>query len=411
MLFVLLFSAFAQAVDLDARLAGYVTEFNLKPLRDLPPARLELRRLGQMLFMDRMLSGNKNIACLDCHDPRLLTHDGLPLSLGEGAVFPPGQAGRRLQGEGIVLARNSPALFNVGLLDDLLWDGRVALHNGVLTTPVPLPPEVRATVTSALSAQALLPIVDRAEMRGQEGTNPIADAATEEEAWSRVLRRLLGLRHYQSAFAVAFPGVTSFNIGHVGEALAAFQSGQFHFNDTPFDRWLEGDRSALTVEQKIGMDVFFKAQCGTCHQGENLTNMNFVNVGVPQIGPGKKDGDDLGRQLIAPEEMAPWGFRVPPLRNVAVTAPYMHNGVFATLDEVVNHFNDVRASLTGFRWELALPNYNGPLAGHDHSRDEQRLATMPPDLPLRLNLSEREKKSLVEFLRTALTDVRLQTQQ
>ena len=168
---------------------------------------------------------------------------------------------------------------------------------------------------------------------------------------------------------------------------------------------------ALSREQKIGMDVFFRAQCGTCHQGENLTDMEFINIGVPQIGPGKRHGDDLGRQLVAPEEMAPWGFRVAPLRNVALTAPYMHNGVFATLEEVVEHYNDVRASLTGFRWQLALPNYNGPLADHDHSRDEQRLTTMASDLPLRLNLSEDEKKSLVEFLKTALTDVRLQTTQ
>ncbi len=70
--FLFLALTLAHADDLEARLQGYVTEFNLKPLRDVPRERLELRRLGQMLFMDRMLSGNKNIACLDCHDPRLI---------------------------------------------------------------------------------------------------------------------------------------------------------------------------------------------------------------------------------------------------------------------------------------------------------------------------------------------------
>ncbi len=293
------------------------------------------------------------------------------------------------------------------MLDSLFLDGRVSLKDGVLRTPAPLPAAVRATVTSALAAQALFPLVDFQEMRGQPGTNPIADAATDEEAWTLILKRILNLRHYQAAFAAAYPGVATYNIGHVGEALAAFQSGQFHFNDTPFDRWLKGDRNALSPEQKSGMDVFFQAKCGTCHQGENLTDMEFINIGIPHIGPGKKDGDDLGRALVAPEENSPWGFRVSPLRNVALTAPYMHNGVFATLEKVVEHYTDVRASLTGFSWQLALPNYRVPLADHNHARDEERLATMADDLPLLLQLTEEDKKLLVIFLRTALTDVRL----
>ncbi len=405
---LLLVASIVHASDLDTRLEGYITEFKLQPLRDLPKASPELRRLGQMLFMDRLLSGNRNISCMECHDPRLMTHDGLPLSLGEGAIFADGRTGPRFQGDGHILPRNAPALFNVGVLDSLFWDGRVSLIDGHLTTPVELPSDVRATIDSALAAQALFPLVDHQEMRGQPGTNEIADALSESEAWSLIMKRLMNTNHYPRALKAAFPTATSFNIGHVGVALAAFQIGQFHMNDTPFDRWLKGEKSALTPVQKKGMDVFFdKGKCGTCHLGENLTDMEFINVGIPSIGPGKKDGDDLGRFLIAPEENSPWGFRVPPLRNVGVTAPYMHNGVYTTLAEVVEHYDDVAASLTRFQWKLVLPNYTTPLRDHDHSQDQQRLATMAEDLPLQLHFTEEEEEALVEFLQTGLTDFRL----
>lgn len=405
--FVLLLAmSLAHANDIDGRLESYVQAFNLKPLRGLPQASLEQRRLGQMLFMERLLSGNRNISCMECHHPRLNTADGLPLSLGEGATFPSGEI-VRVQSEGHVLARNSHALLNVGVLDSLFWDGRVSLINGKLKTPVELPAKVRATITSALAAQALFPLVDFMEMRGQPETNDIANAATEAEAWDLLMKRLMATAHYQRAFKSAYPDVTEFNIGHVGEAIAAFQVGQFHFNDTPFDRWLKGDKSALTPVQKKGMDVFFdKGKCGNCHFGENLTNMEFVNVGVPNIGPGKQDGDDLGRFLVAPEEKTPWGFRVAPLRNIGLTAPYMHNGVYASLDEVIEHYVDVTGSLIRFEWKLDIPNYNFPLAGHDHSKDHERIAKLAQNLNLKLELTDEEKESLLQFLKHGLTDIR-----
>lgn len=404
--FLISFSAFAQT-DIDARLDGYVKEFGLKPLRDIPTETKELRQLGHMLFTERLLSGNKNISCMECHSPMINTHDGLPLSLGEGAQGIQGSSTPRTQRSGHMLARNSPALLNLGVQDIMFWDGRVSFDpvTKTLTTPeVALRSDIQGTLTNALAAQALFPMVDAQEMKGAPGTNEIADAKDNHEAWDLLVARLMKETRYQEAFAAAFPN-QKINIGHVGEAMAAFFRTQFHFNDTPYDRYLKGDRKALSEIQKQGMDIFFdKGKCGSCHSGENLTNNKFANIGIPQIGPGKSNGDDLGRGEFATGVDTQWAFKVPPLRNVSVTAPYMHNGSFKTVAQIIEHYDDVEASLTGYQLVNNLTNYSEVIKDHDHSRDLERLATLSKDLTPKLNFLEEEEKALAEFVNGALTD-------
>lgn len=401
------FSSLAQT-PVDDQLARYVEQFGLKPLRDLPPEPQSLQDLGHMLFSERRLSGNQNISCMECHSPAVNTHDGLPLSLGEGADGIQGTpVGPRMQRTGHILPRNSPALINLGTQDILFWDGRVSFDpmTGGLSTPeANLRDDIRKTLKSALAAQALFPMADFKEMRGAPGTNEIADAKDNHAAWDLLVARLLALPRYQAAFAAAFPG-EQINIGHVGEALASFFRANFHYNDTPFDRYLRGDRSALTEVQKKGMDVFFnKGKCGNCHSGENLTNGKFANIGVPQIGPGKNHGDDLGRGEVDPRPENQWAFKVPALRNVSVTAPYMHDGAFKTIAQVIEHYDDVRAGLEEYKLVNNLTNYVEAIADHDHSRDAERLAVLSKDLVPKLNFAEEEEKALAEFLNGALTD-------
>lgn len=396
--------------NVDQRLAGYIQEFNLKTLTAPAARKQKLFIIGRNLFHEKGLSGNNNIRCLDCHHPRVGTHDGLPLSVGEGSFGLQLETSLRMQGTGLVLARNTPALFNLHNVNVMFWDGRVELNpeTGVFSTPVPLRPEVAQTLKSALAAQAIFPIVDHAEMRGQKGTNPIADAKDEHEAWDLIVQKVINLPGYREAFAEVYPGKT-INIGHFGEALAEFQGQAFFFANTPYDKYIQGNLEALTPKQKLGMDVFFnKGKCGDCHNGEHLSAMDFDGVGGPQIGPGKTDGDDYGRFLVDNDESSKYAFRVPPMRNVALTAPYFHNGAFATLEEVVEHYDDIKASLESFKLMTKLENYIAPLKDHDHSTNEARYVNLPEDLPLKLNLTEEEEEALVEFMRTGLTDERLQ---
>jgi cytochrome c peroxidase len=267
--------------------------------------------------------------------------------------------------------------------------------------------DIANTLKSALAAQAIFPLVDHDEMRGQKGSNPIANAKDEHEAWDLLVEKILQIKDYKKLFEEVFPD-EKINIGHFGEALAEFQSHNFFFSDTPYDRYIKGDKSALTLNQKKGMDVFFnKGKCGDCHQGEHLSLFDFDNVAAPQIGPGKDKGDDYGRYQWDNDENSRYGFRVTPLRNVALTAPYFHSGSLKTIEDVVEHYNDIKKSLDGYKISGQLENYVTPLKDHNHQTNELRLSLLPEDLPLKLNLSQEEKNNLVDFLKFGLTDLRL----
>lgn len=407
--FVCFFSTNLFAQTIDEKLSGYIREFSLTALTPPSPRKEKLFIIGRRLFHERGLSGNNNIRCEDCHHPRVMTHDGLPLSVGEGSTGIQAGTNLRLQGTGKILARNTPALFNLHQVHVMFWDGRVEFNpeTKAFSTPIPLRPDVAATLTSALAAQAIFPLVDHAEMRGQKGSNPIADAVDEYEAWDLIVEKVLLIQGYKELFAEVYPN-QKINIGHFGEALAEFQSQAFFFADTPYDRYIKGEVEALTPKQKLGMDVFFyKGRCGDCHNGEHLSALDFDGVGSPQIGPGKTDGDDLGRYLVDKDEASKYAFRVPPLRNVGVTAPYFHNGSFKTLESVVEHYDDIKASLESFRLLEQPVNYVEALKDHDHSTNQLRLMNLPEDLPLKLQFTEEEEEALVDFMRYGLTDLRL----
>jgi cytochrome c peroxidase len=401
--------SFATFADIDQKLSQYVEKFNLEPLAKPQNVNPKLAQLGHELFEDPLLSGNRNITCRDCHHPRAMTADELPLSLGEGAEGIQAAGRLRVQKNGKILARNTPSLFNLDGVNTMFWDGRVSFNplTKELTTPVPLRADVAATLRSALAAQAIFPIVDHAEMRGQPGTNEIANAASDQEAWDLVMKRVLAVPEYRALFAELYPG-QAINIGHVGEAIAEFQRAAFAFSDTPYDAYLRGDRSALTEIQKVGMDVFFgKGKCGECHNGAHLSNFEFHSIGVPQIGPGKVDGDDRGRNQWDRGTGTLYAFRVPALRNVALTAPYMHNGTFKTLAQVVEHYDMIVESLTGFKLVNNWKNYVERVADHDHRNDDLRTAALSAKLTPKLFFEEEEEKALAEFLTSALTDRRL----
>jgi len=381
-------------------------------------------QLGEALFYDKLLSGNRNISCATCHHPTAGTGDGLPLPLGEGAA---GQTTDRIAtAADQVIARNGPPLFHVGAsgVETMFWDSRVRRDSatGILTTPepslnggTPARPDMTRELTSALAAQAMFPVTSRAEMRGDPGENELADAADNQAVWAAIMVRLVGTSNgsvggvagYRSLFQAAFPGVDFdlLTFAHAARAIAAFEAVTWARFDTPFDRFLAGSDLALSDAEKRGAALFSgRARCSDCHSGPLLTDFRHHSLATPQLGPGAGgEPDDRGRALETGDRRDDYEFRTPPLRNVELTGPYFHAGAFATLEDTLRHYRDPRASLEGYRGVDHLPAAFQGLVDTDAVRNQARLATVSGIVGNGIRLSPEEIADLAAFLR-ALTD-------
>mgnify|MGYP005685039941 FL=1 len=384
-----------------------ITPYQTQPLEQTDEFQSKMR-LGRMLFMDTNLSGNRNISCMVCHHPMKGTSDGLPLS-------------QTVDGKG-VLKRNSPGLYNVGdkFSTFMFWDGRVHFHptKKVFTTPepalngpAPQAAEIAKAMTSALAAQAIFPLVSHEEMSGKKGENEIADAKTNLEAWDLIIKRITQETNgagYINLFNRAFPGQPKMNIGHVGEAIATFERYQFQSNTSGFHRYVAGDNSAMTEQEKRGFVVFMdRGRCIACHQG-NLLGLNtfFASVGVPSYGA-KPFEMDIGRGEINNERFRAFFFKTPSLINVALTAPYFHNGAFSTIREVLNHYNNIEKSLNTYTiTDERRKLFPVEVEVRNSQRDLSELFASIEAGFLRngLGLSSAELDDLEAFLTGALTD-------
>jgi cytochrome c peroxidase len=401
------------ATSPEAQLRNILVATGVRPAPPAPPRNAALVALGQALLFDKILSGNRDISCATCHHPANASGDGLTLSIGTGGA---GTGGQRSLGSGRFLARNAPPLFNLRDLIALFWDGRVGVSGGVpFATPgMTLP----AGLSGGVAAQAMLPVTVREEMRGQRGDidvhgdpNELAaiDDDNVDEIWRAVMRRLLAIPEYAAMFEAAFPGVPQAQLGfqHAANAIAAFEADAFSSGITPLDRFVTGDDAALTPEQLRGGLLFIgRGRCISCHSGALLAVPAFLNIGVPQIGPGRAPATplDWGQGGANDRQDQRFLFRVAPLRNVELTAPYMHNGAYASLTAVVRHYNDVlRANQT---YEVSQLH---PALRSTHHGDETTIATVLATLDARLRtplgLSDQEIAEIVEFLE-ALTDPR-----
>lgn len=400
----------------------------------------EVVELGRHLFFDKILSGNRNISCGTCHHPSLASADLNSLSIGEGGK---GLGRDRKTYGALTTLRNAPALFNLGYKDipHLFWDGRVELDAGKGTLRSPASeissdhrsriPSLVESLGSALEIQVLIPMTDFAEMRGKRSENELAAAHSKAEVWSLIIKRLVGadedpasgLSGYKEMFAKAFPDVKvpgEITPSHLSKALAGFIRQTFRADSTPLDEYLRGDSLALDLESKRGALLFAgKARCAECHSGRHLSSFEFASLAVPQIGPGNvmtawdeggytrgislNTTDDFGRYgvTLAPEDR--FRFRVPPLRQVADTGPWMHDGAFTRLESVLDHLLDPAESLRAYRGDGIkrkefLQNMN---VNKKHDRD--RLATLDPRAKIPA-LTESEKKALLRFLTFGLRD-------
>ncbi len=276
------------------------------------PTTLERAALGKLLFWDPILAGEKDVACATCHHPDHGYADGLALALGVGAKGLGPNRRNHSGGRIPPVHRNTPTIINAafaGATEDnggvadattapLLWDGRL----------------------ESLEVQALAPIADRTEMRG--------DAYTQEAALDSVVARLEAIPEYVALFAGAFPDKTpAISAEHVGQAIAAFER-TLVATDSRFDRYVAGDQGALTQVEKRGLLMFVQVGCYRCHSGPMMSDYLPHTLGVaehPDVS-----GPDAGNGAFA--------FRTPTLRNLSATAPYMHNGTLDSLEDVVRFY-------------------------------------------------------------------------
>lgn len=317
--------------------------------------------LGRLLFFDKELSGNRNISCATCHSPLLATVDHLSINIGTGGqgLGPLRDAGRyppTLRDPQSRGSRNMTPLWNLGheQFTRLFWDGRVQVDPNIPQGfATPAGSDLPFGFEFALDALSIFAETDLQEMTGQPGTNELADAALihpQIGVWDALVARLGAIPEYVQLFAQAFPtdvrSPGDITIVHVGKALGAFQADAFRADDSAFDRFLRGDRKAMSSNAKKGMRLFYgKAECSTCHAGVFQTDHDFHAIGVPQIGPGFDPPEDFGREGFSGDSADRYRFRTPSLRNVVLTGPWGHDGFFNTLEDVVRHHLDPLNSL------------------------------------------------------------------
>ncbi|NRF70675.1 c-type cytochrome [Aquincola sp. S2] len=283
------------------------------------PARVEL---GKALFFDPRLSGNGTVSCASCHNPSLGWSDGLKTGIGIN---------------GTVLGRATPTVVNTAYNTQFMWDGR----------------------KKSLEDQALGPMKTPEEMKTD---------------FSAALQLLNDRAGYRAMFHAAYPG-EAISEETVAKAIAAFERTVVS-KDSRFDRWVAGDRTAITAAEHRGYQVFSdpaKGNCAACHKPPNFTDNGFHNIGIAHA-PGQ---DDEGRFKIRGVAVLKGAFKTPTLRDVELTAPYFHTGTATTLMDTVEHY----------------------ARGGDDRRN------LSPEVR-KLNLSAAEKADLVAFMKTLTSPVK-----
>lgn len=238
-------------------------------------------RLGQQLYFDPRLSADGTVSCASCHDPKAGWADPRRFSVGVG---------------GATGGRNAPTVLNTGYNPIQFWDGRAPTLEAQAVGPIQNPVEMKMTMAACIACIEGIPGYV-AQFKDVFGTGP-----TEQT---------------------------------IGKAIAAFERTVVS-KDSPFDRYMAGDKKAMSASAVRGMKVFNgRGHCSPCHSGPNFTDNKFHNLGVGMSAA----KPDVGRYAET-HNMRDYGaFKTPTLRSVALTAPYMHDGSVATLEEVIEVYD------------------------------------------------------------------------
>jgi len=300
--------------------------------------------LGRLLFFDPILSATRDVACATCHHPQYGWADARPTPLGVHAKGIGPERKLVQNAEFMPLRRNTPTILNAAFngiesgkpfdpaKSPMFWDNRV----------------------QSLESQALAPIRQREEMRG--------DVCTEAEAVPAMIERLKAIPDYIRRFD------GEITAGKVTEAIAAYERTLIT-PDSPFDRFMRGDKTAMSPAQQHGMQVFQKAGCALCHNGPMLSDFKLHAIGLSDATTNRTE------------------FRTPTLRNLKHTAPYMHHGGNVTLEDVL------------FFYDRLMDQAAETLEGGD-------IATLPPLDPLlrQMNLLPEDTAPILTFLEALNSD-------
>jgi cytochrome c peroxidase len=401
--------------------------------REHSPEKVEL---GKNLMFDKLLSGNENISCATCHHALTDTGDGLSLPVGEGGrgLGITRDTGSDLDAIDERVPRNAPPVYNLGAHEFtvLFHDGRAEVDPSYPSgCKTPAGYDLPNTLENILACQAMFPVTSPAEMAGQLDENDIADAAAEgdlETVWVLLAERLQNNDDYVELFKAAFPPgdpnhvstAEDITYAHAANAIAAFEGTNWRADNSPFDRYLRGDKHAMSKNAQQGMKLFYSSNrkgkaCADCHSGKFQTDHSFHAIAMPQIGPGKGDGDsmtamgheDYGREQASGDPADRYTFRTPTLRNVALTAPYGHSGCYNSLRAVVEHHINTVNSLRDYEGDQAVLPSRIDLDEIDFivMNDEDSvnaIAAAAYELPA-MNYSDQDVDRIIDFLH-ALTD-------
>jgi len=375
--------------------------------------------LGRLLFYDPVLSGSRTLSCATCHHPNFGTSDGVSLGMGDGGI---GLGPTRRPDPANIpeqrIGRNAPALFNLGAAEfvSLFHDGRLeadpSRKYGIRT---PLGEDMAAGFDSVLAAQAMFPVLAGDEMAGHYSESDVSTAVRQGRftgaggAWDILANRVVAIDGYRADFGKILGEGAPIQFADIANMIAAFVSYEWRADNSPFDQYLR-DGTSLPKMAAQGMVLFYgKAGCAACHAGQFQSDQQFHAIAMPQIGPGKAARfetyvRDTGRARVTGADGDAYKFRTPSLRNVALTAPYGHDGAYATLQGVLRHHLDPLTALWTYdRNQAVFPDL--PDAKDFSALDDpQEMAAIAAANELApVDLSDTEQAAIIAFLQS-LTD-------
>jgi cytochrome c peroxidase len=282
------------------------------------PITVAKTNLGKMLFWDPILSGNKDVACVTCHHPDFAYAENLELSIGSNGIGL--GSSRRFQIPNTIglVKRNAHSVLNTA------FNGMDVLQNYDPANA----PMFWDNRKNTLELQSLEPIKSLEEMRGHH--------FTDSTALDSVVVRLKNIEEYRQLFTLAFGNEQSISAENIGKALATFERTLTATN-SKFDYFERGDKTALTDIELTGMQLFSSVGCVNCHSGPMFSDYQLHILSVPDNPKLPTDSGADGT----------YAFRTPTLRNLKLTGPYMHNGIFSDLEILIDFYDSAADGRSG----------------------------------------------------------------
>lgn len=399
----------------------------------LPKIHTASSQLGKDLFFSKALSGNRDTACVACHHPLLGGGDRLSLPIGVDAsvqdFLGPGRqhaSGAHGYDGGPPVPRNAPTTFNIAAWDKVMFhDGRIeALGNTKFRTPdSQFGTSDPFGGSNLVHAQARFPVTSREEMKGfsvetlEDTTNAETRyfVAARMGAYDKYVTPIEQPDYWLERFRTALNRPNAKPNEIITEQNISFLLGEYqrsqNFSYSPWRDYIEGDQYALSSAAKKGALLFYQRQsegganCVSCHSGDFFTDQDFHNIGMPQFGRGKGDGDggtdDFGRFRETKKDQDKYAFRTPTLLNVEVTGPWGHVGAYTSLEAVIRHHANPAVALENYDYgQLDQPGIQNTDKLYTQTR---KAIDSPNHVNSNLDLSDAQVYQLVEFMKS-LTD-------